>query len=537
MEEGIATVLRPGPLSDAAAGGRRSALRRAAGLLLASVPVAFAAVVYFPITDNYFLGDDFPNLYLIEDGPILPYLLKPHGDHILLARNAVFFATAKLFGPQPAYFFWPVLLTHLLNAWLLFQVIERFTSSRLAACFGATLWATSPVHEEALGWYSVYGHVLVGTILLVILRRAAAVAGGGEPLSARVAWLWVGLALTAATCFGTGIAVAVALPAAAALWLGEPRRHLRRLAPLFLLPAAVPLLYAGLRAAYGALSAQPQPTAGIFLAALADWQLSLALLLHLVAYAAARLLLGFFPVAFPSPVSLAPVALFTASLVWVAWRSPAARRPLGACTLLLLAVYGVIAAGRARYIGDVPLAFFVAQRRYHYVGFLLVAVLVCIVLVDLAARVRLPAALKAAALLVWIGITAAAYGALRPPIDHHDEVRAAVGEVLASIRAQAEDAPAGQPVYVSNRYFDPVPPYLFRFEDFPGWAAVFVVFQPENTIDGRHVYFMQLRPNLRQKLKRGRRMAELIVPPRPGLFEAGEGAREIKELLMKGKRR
>jgi hypothetical protein len=47
----------------------------------------------------------------------------------------------------------------------------------------------------------------------------------------------------------------------------------------------------------------------------------------------------------------------------------------------------------------------------------------------------------------------------------------------------------------------------------PGWAAVFVIFYPENVVDGRRVYFITAHPGALRAAKRGRRSATLLVPP------------------------
>lgn len=495
--------------------------------LLALVPVVAAALVYHSITENYFLGDDFPNLFLIEYAPVGEYLVKPHGEHILFTRNLIFFVTEKIFGPVPVYFFWCVLLTHLLNAWLFFRVIERFTRSPLVACFGATLWATSPVHEEPLGWYSVYGHVLVGTILLVILRRAAVIASGEARFTGRVLATWLLLALVAATCFGTGIGVAMALPIVAVVLLPAAYAPRRRVALLFVLVAAVPLLYLGLLQTYAVLSGTAQQATHVFAAVLSFWDRAAVMLLQLIAYATSRFALGLFvaPRSFQGTSMYAAMAAFWGAVLWLGWRSPRARRPMIACLLLLVAVYGTIAVGRAPYFeGEAMEKFLVGQERYHYVGFLFPTLLLCFVLSELGSSPRLPAAFKGVALAAWLALSAAAYARFGLTIDHHDRVRTEVERVLSEIHRKAEETPAGQPVFVTNRYFEPAPPYLFRMEDFPGWAGVFAVFHPENTIDGRRVYFMQRPPWLRQVLIRTRGMSALIVPPRPGLYEVEKEA-------------
>jgi hypothetical protein len=506
---------------------------------LALIPIAFALLVYYPITSNYFYADDFPNLFLIENAPLATYLLRPHGGHILLTRNAAFYATAKVFGAVPAYFFWTVLLTHLLNTWLLFRLIERLSASRLAACFGATLWATSPVHQEALGWYSVYGQVLVATIVLLILGRAERLARSGEPLPWRVAWSWLVLALLAATCFGTGIGVALAVPAVAFTLPPAVRGRPLRLVPLLSLLAIVPALYLGLLRAYTAVSGVTYPTTGIIGAALSRWDRALAMLLQLIAYASSRLPLGFFDVPHPYPnaVSYALSAGFASSIALLVWRSPQTRRPIAACLIFLLATYGMIAAGRAQYFeGAVAIDFLISQGRYHYVGFLLLTIPLCLLLGRLGTLPRLPYGAKVAALALWLAWTAASALRMGPVIDHHDKAREAVGEVLAAVDRKAAQAPPGRPVFVMNRYFEPVPAYFFRLEDFPGWAGVFTVFHPTSSIDGRRVYFMQRNPAILEKLKRGKRTADLIVAPRAGADE-DKGTNPFRDVIRRSQRK
>src|SRR5262249_48876359 len=66
----------------------RHGLDRYRGLLLFLLPLALAAVRYYPITGNYFFADDFLNLYHIADDPVPQYLITPNGGHVLLTRNA-----------------------------------------------------------------------------------------------------------------------------------------------------------------------------------------------------------------------------------------------------------------------------------------------------------------------------------------------------------------------------------------------------------------------------------------------------------------
>jgi hypothetical protein len=203
-------------------------LRRLAPLL----PVACALFAWAPLLDNYFKGDDFVHLYDLATKPFLRLLVLPYAGHVYTVRNTVFDVMFRLFGTDPRPYFWSALLTHALNALLLYGAIRRFAGSVVLACFGATLWATSPVLEEALGWYSVYGQVLCTAIMLGVLWSLGGKLTTGAVVSTRTALGWAALLFAGSTCFGTALALArrqlpmrSALPVPRALGRHAPRLH------------------------------------------------------------------------------------------------------------------------------------------------------------------------------------------------------------------------------------------------------------------------------------------------------------------------
>src|SRR6185369_6036489 len=193
--------------------------------------------------------DDFGNLFLICNAPLAEYLLTPHGGHAELFRNAVFYATARLFGTNASAYFTTVWLTHLVNVGLLFAAVRRFTDSNVIACLAAVLFGTCAAAAGSLEWYSVFGHVLVGTALLVILVDVAGVRRRGATPGTPRLWLWTLLALAGAVSFGVGVGIAMALPFALAFLLPATTRR-RILPPLWPLLAAVPFVYAASYWAY-----------------------------------------------------------------------------------------------------------------------------------------------------------------------------------------------------------------------------------------------------------------------------------------------
>jgi len=520
-----------------AAAGHGERLQR----LLPFLALAFPALVYYPITRHYFFSDDFLNLFHIANDSLGQYLVTPNGGHVLFARNAIFYAMRQLFGTQPEPYYWSIFLTHLLNVWLLFRVIERTTSSARLAVFGAALWGACPFSEGTLDWYAVYGHVVVATALLIILLQATRAAARQQPPSPAMRWLWYGLALIATTSFGTGVSIAIALPFALAILLGANGPAWRqRVPPLISLLVVVPAVYAGLNWLYQQLSgAQPFGLATLP-RLLSNWPVIPVYWAHLIALGVTRLLVGFYPGPWDNPrVWYGLLGCFLAALVVALLRAPQrVRRQLAACLLLLVACYGMVALGRAYYLSGLSREMFIALSRYHYVGQLILAIMLCLILKQFGGRVvegrsgrgtegsrdqgikgpsagrQAPASGRCAwpgtaALTVWYAVTIMGYFVFAGSIDQPGEARAQTQQVLAAIQSAIEAQPPGEPVRIENRDFDPLP--LPRGM-FPGWAAAFTIFYPDNTVNGRRVYFVEKSAGVIKAMQHGRRTGTLLVP-------------------------
>src|SRR5262249_28160275 len=140
--------------------GARAPRGSRARLAWALLPPAAAAFTFFPVTRNYFVGDDFLHLLTFANDGLLRFLGTPFGGHVLVVRNLAFALCVRAFGTDPTGFFWTVLATHVVNAGLLYLLLVRFVGSRPVACLVALLWGAAPHHGVALGWYSVYGEAL-----------------------------------------------------------------------------------------------------------------------------------------------------------------------------------------------------------------------------------------------------------------------------------------------------------------------------------------------------------------------------------------
>ncbi len=489
---------------------------------LALVPLALAAWVYHPIIRVFFFADDFYHLGRIVDGDGLAFLLAPFGGHNLLVRNLAFLASWQLFGLHSGAWYWTVLLTHLLNVWLLFGVLGALTGSAALACFGATLWGICPLALGTIGWCSVYGQAMVATILLVVLERLTRLAVADERVPTRTAWLWYVLLLAGTTCFGTGIGVALAFPVALFLLLPAAWRQPGVRVAYLVMPAVTLAVYFGLRHLAAWIEPLPFSEEVHRLAALSGLGYALVMLPSLLGFAAASSALGYLvdPERFPDPRTWATIAAFAIGLGVLAWRGDRkARRAALAMAALAVGVYAVIAVGRARvYSGfGVALARAAAEPRYHYVGTIPVVILLCLALQQIGRIGWLTAVPRSLLLAAGLGLAVAGYAQSSFRIEEHRGARNYLARATAEIATAVAASPAGSTVYLDNGKTQPViGPWLDIF--FPGRAALFLLLSPDDQLDGRHVRFVEPDPEVRKfwAARPKARLTMLLVASRPG---------------------
>lgn len=213
------------------------------GLLgLLAVCIVTVGLGYSGVIDAFFVADDHVILFGLR-GPMGADALWPlHGSPFFRPLLGLSFAADwHLFGTSPRAMHLHGLVLHTLGAWLLGVVTARWTRSVLAGMATAVLFASSPLHPEAVTWISARGYPLAGcfTLATMLLLRegsigaralvlgfvvAAAAMLSVEAALPLVAYpLALGWGLRRRSGWALGVAVAVATVAYLALrvaWLG-----------------------------------------------------------------------------------------------------------------------------------------------------------------------------------------------------------------------------------------------------------------------------------------------------------------------------
>lgn len=485
---------------------------------LVLVPLALTAWVYHPVVGTFFFADDFVHMTEIaSEGPLL-FLFRPFGGQAFLGRNLVFLATYEVFGANPVPFMWTVFLTHLLNVALFFGLVRALTHSAWLACLGAAVWGTSPLAVGTLDWYAAFGHVLVGTVLLVVLYGVVRVANAGGPIPRGRAVAWYVALLVGTTCYGPGMGLAGAFPVALVLLLPAAWRQTGIRWAFLLMPLAVLAVYFGLRRLYGFIGEMPMEELFHQQMAFSGFGHAPVLLGHLLLHSSASALLGVFmpPVVGEEAAPWIAAGLFAAAVVLLLWQASwPTRRAAVAMAALWGGTYLAIAVGRANLFAvlhiEPPVA--AASGRYHYAAAIPLVVLLCLVLQQLG-RLRWAAAVPRALVVgVLLGVLAYGHAATGSLINQHQPAHEYFVRTQREIADAVAAAPPGGPVYLENRTNPPfVLGGLLPHRLFPGRAGIFLLSGEPMALCGHEVRFVERDP-LVLKAHRGTRLGRLLVAP------------------------
>jgi hypothetical protein len=507
----------------AAPGERKTSIARGRRLWWSLPPLLAAALAYSPILLAYFVADDFRSFVMIADRGPRSFLFEQFGSHALLVRNALWVLWYRLFGLAAGPYMWAALLTHLLNVWLLWLTLDRLTRRPGLAALGAGWWGASPLHVGTLGWYSVYGHVLVGTFVLSVLAHASAVVPRGRFVTFGMAVGWTALLALAANSFGTGVGAAIAVPLALLFCLRSDRIASRAARVLLLgAPLWAVLDYLGMRA----ISQRAPAIDSVAIFRTSWWNLNALvdqarMLAGLVEVGLGALLTGHvvpFDQRSPSIWLYSVACLAGLAIMGAGARraDPGTRRWIVAQLGVALAIYAIIAVGRgsvARIFYPTPEAA-ASGSRYHYAATLPLTVASVLALAVLLRRERIRTALPLLAGLA-VALQVGAWWRWGPVIPSHSEARTFVAHAQRRIAVLARAAPAATEVRIGNVPAPPAVMGLVDPADFPGWAGVFVITQPADEVAGHRVVFAEPSARTRNahRAPASRRLSRLLVPP------------------------
>jgi hypothetical protein len=481
---------------------------------LVLLPVLVAALVFRPSPEQFFAGEDLYHIFRALDQPWPALLLQQHAGHLYTSFSVLVTACHALFGMNPSGWFAILLALHLVNVALCVRVIRQVTGSARLAAVGGLLWAIAPTHGDALTWFTMCGQVLATTMILAVLGSALASAERGPGLGRGV--LWIAALLIATTSNGAGAAAAVAMPFAVFLLLPATPGRRRAVAVLALVLPLVAVLVAATRfAADRVPGLLPAVTPSLAPNALHVNAVAL-LFVELVKHGLVGPLLT---VAVPSPgaaLTWVAVGLWTAAVGTALWRAGDGRRRacLGAL-LLLAAVYGATALGRGGFYAMLAKATggeAGALARYHYLATFAGILATCVAFASVLDDWSAPRPLARVMPFVATAALLAAWSTSAWRLDR----RADVLHTFAGARCQLETAvrraaPAGGVARLPNQHERIAG--LAGHLAFPGWAAVLVLTEPDQTIDGRRIVLTEPSDSVRELTAHGRRTAGLLVPP------------------------
>ena len=481
-------------------------------VLWGSVAVGMALVAYYQVLGIYFAYDDFFHLYHHANQRSVEFVFQPFGGHLCILPNLIWTTLVGLFGPNPVPCYQLMLVSHLAAVGLLFGIVRRVTGSSPWAALAAGSWGASPINVGTLGWYSVYGEVLALVLALSgLLLLVRAVARGG--IVARSVLGWGSLFVGAAMSFGVGLGLAVVFPLLVWTLVPAAQRTRPALWCAMLPPIVVTALYLTVLRTYGGPTGLEVATPQVvpFLTA------TLGMLAGLITFGAAIVMLG--PASMIGP-QFPRVVPFLAGGFWLLvvvgwWHAEGrVRRVMAGLLIATLCQYVMVALGRAALYRMVGMTG-AQELRYHYAPAAMLAAIAAIALhaimtrVAAGARADVPAVLLAGAMFVVgrspVAINLQAGG----PVE--------VATFKSQINALARCRPPGEPLFIENRVF---PPFAFFPELFPGWAAAFTIYFPQNVVAGHPVYFIDPNPKVLDAARaiRDSRIATLLLSPAEALM-------------------
>jgi hypothetical protein len=475
--------------------------------------------VHFQVLFSGFLYDDFTHLYSLSNLPFLDAVRISAGGHLFYTSKTVMWMVKSLFGATPFPFMLLGLMIHLASVRLLFEIISLSTGKDSLAAFGAALWGMSPYAVGTLGWVSVHGQAYATAAILWVLLDIVRSSKTSIVLSNSILIRHAFLFLVATTSFGTGLASVVVFPLVIALWNPLPAQRIRLVAFYSFLTFAIIALYV---LSMGAPGESVDKLSNVLSGGFGQLSKSLGAFAELLSIGFSALIWGPLIVGKIALVqedslsSVAPKIALVLALPLIVLGGIASdnseRRRIFALFLLPCAAYGLIAYARS----GGWFAIHTEAHRYHYLAPAILAIILCLILSTLMDR--LPERLLRygrPAFFIWLGLVIVPYHlgpvpAVKEPqlLRQYKQYK----ESMRTIEAALEKSTDRAEIYIVNK---PYKVYVWGYtpQHFPGLAALFVMNYPNNTVDGKRVYFLEESAKIVQmaQVQKGSRISEVLM--------------------------
>jgi hypothetical protein len=492
--------------------------------LILVLSLAAVLIVNFQLLSAFFYQDDFLHFYQISNWDPFEFIFWPFGGHLYIFRSLIFYCMFKLFGVNSVAFFSTVLLTHIGSAYILYKIIYLLTDKPLIAAAGMMIWGICPVNYGTLGWYSAYGQVLVCFFFLLLLYDLLRIEKGKILFSMNITIRWSIYFFLMATSLGNGLAIACLLPVAIViiLWKNDKKWEIA----LSMLPVIVVilLLFILKDSIYYSFSGEVYSVKPVALSvAFSNYRIIiLEMFIRMCVYGI--YCMAAFPLLFVSSTMKYPTAAFFISIpvvilfIVLFLRSKEYRRHYAVLSIFFLGLIGLTAYARAWLynVFGVPMISASITPRYYYV-ILIVAVLILALMADelsdifpKIAKVIVPSVLIVIILSVFPSMNLAPkIDVCNTSVNEKKSYYNTITDIEKTIRAY----PEGSSVFIDNKINDQIPIFGASDTGFPGKAAVFTITYPNNTVEGRRVYFVEKDCRVAEKNieKKKWRISSLII--------------------------
>jgi hypothetical protein len=491
--------------------------------LMLVLSLAVVLIVNFQLLSAFFYADDFVLLYQIANWNPLEFIFSSWGGHLLIFRNIIFYCMFKLFGVNSVAYFSTVLITHLGSAYILYKIIYLLTDKPYIAVAGMMIWGICPVNYATLAWYSVYGQILTCFLFLLFLYDLLRIEKDKIIFEMNIVIRWSICFLLMAASFGTGLAIACLSPLAIVIILWENNKKWKIAASILPVIAVILVLFIFKDSIYHYFSGEISHTTPLALGvALSNYKLILEMFIRMCAYSIycmASFPMLFFSSTMQYPTSAIVIAIPVVILfIILFFRSKEYRRHYAILSILFLGLIGLTAYGRAVIfkIFGVLISLGSMTPRYYYVIFILVVLILSLMADELddlfpkIAKVITPIVLIVIALSVYPNIIIAKKIGIWNTSGRERKI---YYDTITDIERTVRTYPEGSSVFIDNKMDDQISLFNPSDTDFPGKAAMFSIKYPNNTVEGRRVYFVENDCRVADKNieKKNWRISSLIV--------------------------